>query len=225
VEFLVILGPPGSGKGTLSRLLQAEDGWTPLATGEEIRKQMADPSSEFGRLSAPWMDRGDYIPDDLVQRLFIEVVSGFPPRARVVLDGFPRTVPQAEWLMEWLAAAGHLFRGCVVLAVDPALAADRIRGRKVCPLCRRSSPAVAGDPAEERCPCGGPLIPREDDDPVLMARRVARHLEKTAPLREWYAARGCMTELDASRPTASLRLALRQHWLAEGKDQAGKILT
>lgn len=208
--FLILLGPPGSGKGTLSRLLQQEKGWIPISTGEEIRKRMAIPGDDIGEASRPYMDRGDYIPDELVLKLFFSIAMQLPQGSRVVLDGFPRTVPQAEVLEGWIAEVGFGFVGCVFLELDPEVAAERMRQRRVCPSCRKTFPTVTGEPAGEFCDvegCNDRLIPREDDDPERMALRVRRHNEQTAPLRDWYRERNCLLELDASKPTSeSLRM-------------------
>jgi len=212
VEFLILLGPPGSGKGTLSRLLESYDGWTPISTGEEIRKRMADSSSELGRKSTPYMDRGDYIPDELALELFFSIADNLSPNAHVVLDGFPRSVPQAEVLSNWVKTQGHQISGCVFLELDPEVAAERMRNRRVCPDCRKTFPTVAGDSAGKICDsCGGILIPREDDDPERMDRRVRRHEQLTRPLREWYRQRGRLIELDASFSTEKLREEIFNH--------------
>lgn len=108
MDFLVILGPPGSGKGTLSRRLQKQNRFLPISTGEEIRKQMADPTSEIGLASALYMDRGDYIPDELALSLFYSILEPMPADSRVVLDGFPRTVPQADTFAAWVEQKGQV---------------------------------------------------------------------------------------------------------------------
>ena len=212
MEFLILLGPPGSGKGTLSRLLESRNGWKPISTGEEIRKRMSDPDSEIGCASTPYMDRGDYIPDALALKLFFSIVENLSSEARIVLDGFPRSVPQAEALADWVKAQGHTVQGCVFLDLNPDRAAERMRNRRVCPTCRTTYPTVAGDPAGETCDaCGGTLIPREDDDPERMARRVRRHEQLTRPLRDWYRDRGRLIELDASKTTEQLREEIVNH--------------
>lgn len=206
MEFLVILGPPGSGKGTLSRRLQDAYGFYPLSTGEEIRKCMANPASELGCASAPYMDRGDYIPDDLALQLFYEILSPLPLSSRVALDGFPRTVPQADAFSGWLKERQYSLLGCVYLDLPVELAVKRMEGRLVCPDCRGTFPLVAGHPTGARCDvCGGRLMPREDDDPVRMHQRLKRHAQMTLPLRDWFAARQQLRILDAGRGTEELR--------------------
>lgn len=206
MEFLIVMGPPGAGKGTLSRLLESRDGWIPVSTGEEIRKRMADPHNEIGRSATPYMDRGDYIPDEMALRLFFSILEPMPENARIVLDGFPRTVPQAEFFAQWVREKNHQIKGCVFLELDPAVAAERMRNRQVCPECRKTFPAVAGGPTGTHCDdCGARLIPREDDDPKRMAQRVRRHEHQTRPLRNWYRERGGVIELDATLPTEENR--------------------
>ncbi len=212
MEFLILLGPPGAGKGTLSRLLESRDAWIPVSTGEEIRKRMAKKDDEIGRRSTPYMDRGDYIPDELALELFFAIVKDIDHHPRVVLDGFPRTVPQAEVFLDWIQSGPHSFRGCVFLDLDPDVAAERMRNRRVCPSCRKTYPLVAGDPAGNRCEtCGRELIQREDDDPERMARRVKKHDEVTRPLRDWFRDRGQLIELDASRTTEELAENILNH--------------
>ncbi len=182
-------------------MMQDEMGWRPVSTGEEIRIRMSDPESEIGNLSRPFMDRGDYVPDELANRLFDEIVGTAAADTHLILDGYPRTVPQAERMENWIRDSGHGFEGCLFLQLDPGVAAERMRNRKICPVCRKSFPLIAGSETGDICEeCGGvALIPREDDDPERMGRRVARHYEMTAPLRDWYHERNQLVELDASK--------------------------
>lgn len=205
MDFLVILGPPGSGKGTLSRRLQEEKQFQPVSTGEEIRKQMADTVSQVGRDSAPYMDRGDYIPDSLALTLFYTILDPMDADSRIVLDGFPRTVPQADAFADWVADKGHRLTGCVFLDLAVEAAVKRMEARLVCPDCRRTYPIVAGHPAGSRCSfCGGELMQREDDDPVRMRQRLLRHQQMTLPLRDWFGQRDQLLELDAGLETGQL---------------------
>lgn len=190
-------------------MLQEKDRFIPLSTGEEIRKKMADPGSEFGQQAAPYMDRGDYIPDELALDLFHSILEPLDPDSRVVLDGFPRTVPQGEQFAAWVERRNHRLLGSVFLDIDTEVAARRMRDRLVCPDCRKTFPTVAGLPAGRHCAdCGGLLIPREDDDPVRMRQRILRHRQQTLPLREWFRERHGLVELDANLETADLRTEL-----------------
>jgi adenylate kinase len=188
VEFLVLLGPPGAGKGTISRLLHQASGFQPLSTGEVIRKEMADPLSTFGQQSRPFMDRGDYIPDDLAISLFFFLLTAYPPGTRLCLDGFPRTIPQAEAFVRWVNEKGHRFLGYVFLELPVEDALRRLGLRRVCSQCRTPYHLTDRPPQREGLcdTCGGRLIPREDDDAILLARRQERHLSQTRPLLDWF---------------------------------------
>jgi adenylate kinase len=206
VDFLVLLGPPGAGKGTLSRQLQQDSGFLPVSTGEWIRREMADPASKFGRLARPHMDRGDYIPDAAAMELFFHILKSSPEALRLVLDGFPRTIPQAETFMEWVVREGHRLLGAVHLDLDGELAVERMRLRRVCSICRTPYHLQWNPPRRaEVCDlCGGGLILREDDDPERVARRLQRFRDQTDPLIRWFDARGCLVRLDGALPPGVL---------------------
>ncbi len=186
MEFLVLLGPPGAGKGTLSRRLQALAGFQALSTGEVIRREMADPSSSFGPVARPYMDRGEYVPDSLAISLFSSILSPSPLDTRWCLDGFPRTPPQADWFRGACEEGGHRILGCVFLEITPEHAARRLRQRRVCRVCRAPYHLEARPPREPgRCDaCHGNLIPREDDDAERLARRQEAYHLRTRPLLE-----------------------------------------
>lgn len=213
MEFLVLLGPPGAGKGTLSRLLESRTGFLPLSTGEWIRREMADPHSDFGRRARPYMDRGDYVPDELALSLFFTILNEIPAGSRLTLDGFPRTVPQADIFLEWVRKEGHLFRGCVHLDVSVDVAVQRMRQRRICSRCRAPYHLENRPPRETgRCDvCGGELMLREDDDAPRVASRLARFREQTDPLIGWLAGHGTCLKLDgADEPEDLVRNLLRE---------------
>ncbi len=200
MDFLVMLGPPGAGKGTLNRLLSDRFGYRPVSTGEVIRREMANPDSPFGQAARPHMDRGDYVPDDLALSLFFSILKPMSDNARVALDGFPRTIPQAEVFLDWIRKEGHAFHGCVFLDVDVDTAVKRMRDRRVCRDCRAPYHLLHRPPkVAEVCDlCGGPVIPREDDDPERVARRIRRFQEQTNPLLQWFAERDKRFRLDGA---------------------------
>jgi adenylate kinase len=207
VEFLVLLGPPGSGKGTLSRLLQETDGWTPISTGELIRKRMSDPESDFGKAAKPFMDRGDYIPNALALSLFFSLPEITSPNARLILDGFPRTSVQAEVFHTWCRLENHHFVGCGYIQVPEDVAVARMQQRRICSECRKPfhlefRPSEVAGVCDD---CGGALMPREDDDPVRLKQRMYRHEEQTRPLKAWFAEREKVAELDGRKDPTHLR--------------------
>ena len=203
----MLLGPPGSGKGTFSRHLREHDGYFPVSTGELIRQRMADSTSDFGRKARPYMDRGDYIPDELALSLFFSHLDVCRSERRLVLDGFPRTVPQAEVFRSWCAAAGHFLAGGVFLELDVDLAVARMKDRRVCADCRCPYHLKERPPRRPGVcdACGGRLIPREDDDPERLAQRLRRHHERARPLRDWFETRNLLFRLDARLTPEELR--------------------
>lgn len=199
-----MLGPPGAGKGTLNRLLSERFRFQPISTGEVIRREMADATSEFGAKARPYMDRGDYVPDALALTLFFSILKTMPTDARVALDGFPRTIPQAERFRDWIARESHRCFGCVFLEVDVDTAVSRMQHRRVCSDCRAPyhtllrPPVVAGI-----CDvCGGKVIPREDDDAERIARRLSGFQEQTRPLMSWLREREVCVDLDGGADPA-----------------------
>lgn len=214
MEFLVLLGPPGAGKGTLSRLLERRTGFLPVSTGEVIRREMADQTSDFGRRARPYMDRGVYVPDELALSLFFSILTSYSDTAKVALDGFPRTIPQAEVFLDWVRDHHHVFHGCVHLDLSVDQAVERMKLRRVCSECRTPYHLVNRPPAvPERCDeCGAPLMLREDDDPERVASRLERFHEQTQPLIQWFTDQGRCLEVDGGNEPAASVETLIQRW-------------
>jgi adenylate kinase len=216
VEFLVFLGPPGAGKGTISRLLERRTGFVPVSTGEVIRREMADAGSEFGRQARPYMDRGVYVPDELALSLFFSILNSFSGSARLALDGFPRTIPQAEVFLEWVKGGGHRFYGCVHLDLSVEQAVERMKLRRICSVCRTPYHLVNRPTrvAEVCDACGGRLMMREDDDPERVASRLERFDVQTQPLIAWFREKELCVEVDGGEdPVKSVEMLLRRFML------------
>lgn len=214
MEFLVLLGPPGAGKGTLSRLLERRTGFLPVSTGEVIRQEMSDDQSDFGHRARPYMDRGVYVPDELALTLFFSILKTFSADAKLALDGFPRTIPQAEVFLDWIRGESHRFHGCVHLDLSVEQAVERMKLRRVCSVCRTPYHLVNRPPEiPERCDdCGGLLMMREDDDPERVASRLERFHEQTQPLIQWFADQGNCLELDGGNEPAESVETLIERW-------------
>lgn len=215
-----MLGPPGAGKGTLSRILSEGSGFLPVSTGERIRREMADPNSRFGREARPYMDRGDYVPDDLALSLFFTILAQERKTARLTLDGFPRTIPQAQAFLQWVADAGHRLHGCVHIDVDDGIAISRLQQRRICRDCRAPYHLQTRPPRQAgHCDlCGGPLIVREDDDAERLASRMARFREQTRPLIRWLADRVPCVQLDGAGEPEILADQLIGEWSLQRKE-------
>lgn len=180
------MGPPGAGKGTQSRLLSEELGIPHYATGDILREARAS-GTELGREAARYMDAGELVPDEVVLGLIRERITGGEGQQGFLLDGFPRTVDQAEGLSETLDDAGVSLDVVLNLEVPEDELVRRLTGRRVCGACGEVV-NVAFDPEiGADCPeCGGTLNRRSDDQPRTVRRRLEVYEEQTAPVLDWY---------------------------------------
>ena len=193
---LVLLGPPGAGKGTQGRRL-AERFRIPLvATGDIFRSNVAD-GTELGRLAKGYLDAGELVPDEVTVRMVMDTIDHRPDG--FILDGFPRTIPQAEALERELAARDAPLSSALAFLLDEEVAVKRIAGRRTCASCQTPYNLFFGPPRrDEVCDrCGGPLVQRTDEDDETVRRRLEVYRESTAPLLKFYSDRGLLREVDA----------------------------
>jgi len=201
---LILLGPPGAGKGTQAKRLAQTHGLVQLATGDMVRAAIAS-GSEVGRRVKAIYDAGELVPDDIIIQMIADRIGqpdcaphGAPHGAKrggFILDGFPRTVPQAEALDAMLAERGQALDHVILLEVDEAALVDRIAGRFSCQGCgasfheRHRRPRVEGV-----CDvCGGTdLIHRADDRPEAVKTRFEVYRRQTEPILPYYRARGIL---------------------------------
>jgi adenylate kinase len=201
---LILLGPPGAGKGTQAKRLAQTHGLVQLATGDMVRAAIAS-GSEVGRRVKAIYDAGELVPDDIIIQMIADRIGqpdcaphGAPHGAKrggVILDGFPRTVPQAEALDAMLAERGQALDHVILLEVDEAALVDRIAGRFSCQGCgasfheRHRRPRVEGV-----CDvCGGTdLIHRADDRPEAVKTRFEVYRRQTEPILPYYRTRGIL---------------------------------
>lgn len=193
---LVLLGPPGAGKGTQATRLAERHGWRHIASGDLFRRHVQE-GTELGALVRSYLDRGELVPDELTVRMVMEEVARSP--AGFVLDGFPRTLPQAEALERELGAAGRPLSLALAFVLDEEVAVARIAGRRTCARCQRAYNVVFAPPrVEGRCDaCGGELVQRSDQDEPTVRRRLEVYREQTLPLLGFYRERGLLREVDA----------------------------
>ena len=191
---LILLGPPGAGKGTQAKRLAQTHGLVQLATGDMVRAAIAS-GSEVGRRVKAIYEAGQLVPDDIIIQMIADRI-GQPDCARgFILDGFPRTVPQAEALDAMLAERGQALNHVILLEVDEAALVDRIAGRFTCQGCGASFHERYRRPQIEGvCDvCGGTdLVHRADDRPEAVKTRFEVYRRQTEPILPYYRARGIL---------------------------------
>lgn len=208
---LIFLGPPGAGKGTQARDLARHWGVPQVSTGDMLREAAAAGTS-LGREAKRYMDTGALVPDQVVIGLVDERLAQ-PDAARgFVLDGFPRTVPQAEALDALLRRRGLDLDRVLYFDVSRDELIRRLTGRRTCRGCGAGYHVVSAPPrAAGRCDrCGGELYQREDDAEATVSRRLDVYATQTAPLLDYYRARGLMTEVGGEGPVAEVAAGLRR---------------
>ncbi len=210
----VLMGPPGAGKGTQAQVLAKDAGVPQVATGDILRKAREE-GTPLGREAQSYMDRGDLVPDAVVIGLIEERLRQEDAAQGFLLDGFPRTVPQAEALGQLLAGLGRPLEDVLLLDVPEEAIVRRLSGRRTCPSCGRPYHVESDPPpADGRCQsCGTELVARPDDRPETVQARLRVYAESTAPLRDYYAAQGLLRSVDGLGPveevTARLKAALQ----------------
>ena len=195
---LVLLGPPGAGKGTQAQLLVHRFAIPQISTGDILREHVQRGSGSASRPRA-YMDRGEYVPDELVVRMVMDRLAQPDAREGFILDGFPRTVPQAEALDGALEQTEQPLSAVLKFAISDDMAVRRLSNRWTCPACKRTYNMEFKPPANDRvCDTDDtPLERRSDDDELTVRRRLALYREQTALLEAFYRERKLLVEIDA----------------------------
>ncbi len=196
---IVLLGPPGSGKGTQASAMQQRWGLVHLASGDLLRANVKE-DTELGRKARPYMDAGELVPDELILDMMEERLSQPEAQAGFVLDGFPRTLAQAEALDQRLERRGQRLAAVVYLRVTEEEILRRLSGRLTCPQCNAIYQADTMPPRRAGvCDrCGSALVQRADEQPEVVRNRLRVYEEQTAPLAEYYRSRGLLHEVDGA---------------------------
>ena len=198
---LILLGPPGSGKGTQGERLQ-EDLHVPYyATGDILRGAVRD-GTELGQKAKEYMDAGDLVPDELIVDVIGERIATAEARDGFILDGFPRTTGQADALDEKFGQLGRTLSAAILIDVGEEEVIRRLGGRRTCVNDGQIFHVEFDPPKEEGvCDvCGGELIVRDDDKPEVIRHRLATYADKTEPLVERYETSGKLRRVDGDRP-------------------------
>lgn len=194
---VVLLGAPGAGKGTHCKRIVDRYGVRHLSSGDILRRERAQ-GTPLGQKAQSYMDAGALVPDDLIVEMMSQAIQA-APEAGYVLDGFPRTVNQAQVLDQALSGDGQEIDEVVNLQVDEAVVLERITGRRSCPKCgavyhvKNMPPRQAGVCDQD----GTELVQRPDDTAEVVEKRLATYYEQTKPVVDYYRARGTVHDIPA----------------------------
>jgi adenylate kinase len=196
---LVLLGPPGSGKGTQGERLQEELELPYYATGDILRAAVRE-GTELGKAAKDYMDRGDLVPDEVIVGMIGERIDSSEAADGFILDGFPRTAPQAEALAAKLDELGRALTAVLLIDVSDEEVVRRLGGRRTC-VENGHVFHVEFNPPEQEGVCdvdGSELITRDDDKPEVIRHRLEQYHEKTAPLIEHYDSQSLLRQIDGA---------------------------
>ena len=194
--IVVLLGPPGAGKGTQGEILAHKLAIPKIATGDVLRAAVRD-GTEQGLAAKAYMDRGDLVPDTVILGIMKDVFSSPATADGAILDGVVRTVPQAEGLTTMLAELGRKVDKFLLFDIDDDELVKRLGGRTVCESCQ--TPYKGLEPGTRCDKCGGKLVRRKDDEPASIRNRLDVYRVQTAPVIEWVKEKGLGLEtIDAT---------------------------
>jgi adenylate kinase len=195
---LILLGPPGAGKGTQAARLRDDFDLAYIATGDLLREHVKE-ETDLGREAKGYMDEGKLVPDDLVIKMIFDKVEdegddGF------LLDGFPRNIAQADALGEELERRGRKLTAALLVDAPDDVVIERLSGRRQCSSGHLYHVKYDPPKHDERCDqCGKPLRQRDDDKPETIKKRLATYHEQTKPLKDYYEERGLLRRFDGTR--------------------------
>ena len=196
---IIMLGAPGAGKGTQAKMIADKYSIPHISTGDIFRANIKE-GTELGQKAKEYMDQGLLVPDDLVVNLVVDRLTWEDAKDGYVLDGFPRTIPQAQALTDALAAKGEKVDFAINIDVPDQNIIERMGGRRACVSCGATYHIVNIPPKKEGiCDiCGAELILRDDDKPETVAKRLDVYHEQTQPLIDYYQAEGVLKDVDGT---------------------------
>ncbi len=208
--YIVLLGAPGAGKGTQGERLKRDMGFARVSTGELFREHISKQTA-LGQEVAPYLNSGKLVPDALTIAMLRERIAADDCKRGVILDGFPRTIPQAEALDQLLAETGARVDLAPLIDVDREVLLERLAGRWMCKAADHPYHAVFSPPRQAGiCDIdGSPLYQRPDDTREVQERRIAVYEQYTRPLIEYYGKQGVLATIDGEQPIDAVYAALR----------------
>jgi len=197
---IVMLGAPGAGKGTQAKKIADAYGIPHISTGDIFRANIKA-GTPLGKKAKEYMDKGGLVPDEVTIGMLLDRIHEADCEKGYVLDGFPRTIPQAESLTKALAAEGRRIDAAVDIEVPDENIVNRMGGRRACLSCGSTYHIVFAAPKQEGiCDrCGSPLVLRDDDKPETVLKRLAVYHEQTQPLIDYYGSAGVLKEVDGTQ--------------------------
>jgi adenylate kinase len=210
-NYVLLFGPPGAGKGTQAQVLTEAYGLPQIASGDLFRDNLKRMTA-LGQLAKQYMDRGELVPDDVTIRMIRERLAQSDAASGALLDGFPRTVAQAEALDALLAEFGGRVNVVLYMKVREAVLLERLSARWVCRGAQQHTYNLLSNPPKSAGRCdvdGTELYQRDDDTAEVQTRRITVFMNQTAPLVEFYRGRGLLAEVDGERSIAEVSQAIR----------------
>jgi adenylate kinase len=216
--FIVMLGPPGAGKGTQAKLLAKDLGVPHVSSGDLFRDHLGR-KTDLGLLAKEYMDRGDLVPDDVTVGMVVERIGRPDCQSGVILDGFPRTLSQAAALDNALAERGQGVTVVPLVQVADEEIVKRLTARRVCRNCGAVYNLVFNPPAVDGVcdACDGALYQRDDDNPETVRNRLFTYYKETSPLIGYYFAKELLVEVDGEQAIETVQTDLRAVVEAAGK--------
>lgn len=211
--YIVLLGAPGAGKGTQASAITSKFGWVHIASGDLLRAEVAQ-NTDLGKIAKSYMEKGALVPDDVVIRMVLKRISAPDTATGVILDGFPRTISQAEALDIELKKLGKEINCAVYINVPAERLVKRISGRWICKQCQTPYHSISSPPriAGKCDKCGGELYQRADDTEATVRERLKVYFAQTTPLLDYYRGKSKLIEIngdaDIEKVTADVINAL-----------------
>lgn len=208
---IIMLGAPGAGKGTQAERIAEEYGIPHISTGDIFRANIKE-GTELGKEAKSYMDKGLLVPDSLTVALVIDRIGQADCSKGYILDGFPRTIPQAESLGKALAEKGEKLDYAIDIDVPDENIVSRMSGRRACPKCGATYHVIHAAPAKEGIcdKCGSELYLRDDDKPETVQKRLVVYHEQTQPLIEYYQKENILHTVDGTKGLEEVFQGIRE---------------